>query len=69
MEDSQQNLEDNMKALKSNGFINYFGMQRFGTTSIGTHEIGRKILAGRFEDAVNAILCSRKDGSHFISLV
>jgi tRNA pseudouridine13 synthase len=26
--------------LKKNGFLNYFGMQRFGTYNIRTHEIG-----------------------------
>ena len=32
-----------MTSLKNNGFINYFGMQRFGTTSIPTHHVGRYI--------------------------
>jgi len=26
--------------LKKNGFINYFGMQRFGTYNVRSHEIG-----------------------------
>jgi len=30
--------------LKANGFINYFGMQRFGTYNVRTHEIGKENL-------------------------
>ena len=47
--------------LQSHGFINYYGLQRFGTFGIGTDEIGRKILQNDFEGAVNAILhCSEQ---------
>ena len=30
--------------LKKNGFINYFGMQRFGTYNVRSHEIGIETL-------------------------
>ena len=33
-------IEESLESVKVNGFINYFGLQRFGTTSIPTHEIG-----------------------------
>ena len=42
--------------LQVHGFINYFGLQRFGTFGIGTDEIGKKILKDDFEGAVWAIL-------------
>jgi len=38
------------------GFINYFGLQRFGTHTIGTQEIGMKILKGDYKGAIDAIL-------------
>ncbi|KAL8409038.1 hypothetical protein RB594_007471 [Gaeumannomyces avenae] len=38
------------------GFINYFGLQRFGTHAIGTQEIGMKILREDFTAAVDGIL-------------
>lgn len=38
------------------GFINYFGLQRFGTKSIPTHEIGRAILQRDHERAVRLLL-------------
>lgn len=51
-----QNLEEEINKLSNNGFINYFGMQRFGTFSISTHEIGKEILLENWENAVNLIL-------------
>ena len=42
--------------LKRNGFINYYGLQRFGTFSVQTDTIGMKMLQGDFEAAVKAIL-------------
>jgi tRNA pseudouridine13 synthase len=42
--------------MAERGWINYFGHQRFGTRTIGTHDIGKLILGERYEDAVNALL-------------
>ena len=42
--------------LKHNGFLNYYGLQRFGTFSIRTDTVGVRMLQGDFEAAVNAIL-------------
>ena len=38
------------------GFFNYYGLQRFGTFSTGTHTIGQKMLKGDLEGAVDAVL-------------
>ena len=40
--------------MQVHGFINYYGLQRFGTYAVGTHDVGIKILQGDFEGAVNA---------------
>lgn len=40
----------------SHGFINYFGLQRFGSFSAGTHAIGRSMLQGDFRSACETIL-------------
>lgn len=48
-----------MESLRDNGFINYFGMQRFGTTSIPTYHIGRAILNNDWEETVNLIMKPR----------
>ena len=42
--------------LASHGFINYYGLQRFGTFATSTDEVGVKMLQGDFEGAVNSIL-------------
>ncbi|XP_046542705.1 pseudouridylate synthase 7 homolog [Haliotis rubra] len=43
-------------------FINYYGMQRFGTTSIPTHHVGRALLHSQWMEAVDLILKPRKSG-------
>jgi tRNA pseudouridine13 synthase len=45
-----------VKNMQVHGFINYYGLQRFGTYAVGTDDVGKKILQGNFEGAVNAIL-------------
>jgi tRNA pseudouridine13 synthase len=37
---SRQNATAAVTALRGSGFINYFGLQRFGTGSAATHTIG-----------------------------
>ncbi|OHE98746.1 tRNA pseudouridine synthase D [Colletotrichum orchidophilum] len=49
-------VEAAMASMHNPGWINYFGHQRFGTHAVGTHEVGRLLLQGDFEGAVNAIL-------------
>ncbi|MCO5588297.1 hypothetical protein L7F22_042252 [Adiantum nelumboides] len=49
-----------MDVLKTRGFINYYGMQRFGTSTISTHKIGIALLKGDYKGAVELIMCSRQ---------
>lgn len=42
--------------LSERGFVNYYGLQRFGTFTIGTEVVGLKMLQGDFQGAVDAIL-------------
>lgn len=53
-------IETAAKALKKHGFINYFGMQRFGKDH-DTHKIGIAILNGNFKDAVDMIMRPKPD--------
>ena len=46
--------------LVRKGFINYYGLQRFGTYSIGTEEVGIQMLQGDFAAAVKSILSYKK---------
>lgn len=45
-----------LTSLRDTGFINYYGMQRFGTFSVSTHTIGTHILKSDWETAVSLIL-------------
>ncbi|KAK5134491.1 hypothetical protein LTR08_006408 [Meristemomyces frigidus] len=66
--DSQKRLELAKEAVavtassfKAKGFLNYYGLQRFGTFSTGTHMVGMKMLQGDLEGAVNSILTYSTD--------
>lgn len=46
---SDEEVERAMTSLRDNGFINYYGLQRFGTVAaIPTHEIGKRLLQGDY---------------------
>ncbi|KAG0690512.1 hypothetical protein C6P40_002604 [Pichia californica] len=49
-----------LKSLKEIGFINYFGMQRFGTFSISTHQVGKEILSSNWKNAGELILSEQE---------
>lgn len=41
--------------LSNKGFINYFGMQRFGTGTVATHIIGRELFKGNFREVIKLL--------------
>lgn len=43
-------------SLHDSGFLNYFGLQRFGTGSAKTHEVGKALLTRNWDEAVDLIL-------------
>jgi tRNA pseudouridine13 synthase len=53
-------------SLSARGFINYYGMQRFGTATVPTHAVGRALLLGQFGLAVGLILQPRKGDRPFV---
>ena len=57
---TKQCLEAAALALGENGFINYFGMQRFGKY-YDTHKVGLSILNGDFKGAVDIIMQPKTD--------
>ncbi|KAI9260830.1 pseudouridine synthase [Sporodiniella umbellata] len=63
---SEAGLQASLESLRDNGFLNYFGMQRFGTSSVMTHTVGREIMKRKYEQASNLILYPRDgDGEAF----
>ncbi|KAI0304237.1 pseudouridine synthase [Russula brevipes] len=61
--DSVETLDQAMNSIKDHGFINYYGMQRFGTAAIPTHSIGLALLKSDWHLAVSLILRPRP-GEH-----
>ncbi|KAF7721208.1 hypothetical protein EC973_005108 [Apophysomyces ossiformis] len=57
---NEEQITKSLQSLKENGFINYFGMQRFGTSTVMTHEIGREIMKKNYEAAAHLILNPRE---------
>ncbi|KAI2469263.1 pseudouridine synthase [Annulohypoxylon bovei var. microspora] len=56
LEVASTTIDSALEQVNQNGFINYYGTQRFGTHRIGTQEIGMMILKEDFEGAVHALL-------------
>lgn len=52
-----ETLLQNAKAMLGEPFLNYFGTQRFGTTTVNTAEVGAAILSGRSMRAFLLIAC------------
>ncbi|KAM3869805.1 pseudouridylate synthase 7 homolog [Diretmus argenteus] len=56
---TDEQLQQALTSLKETGFINYYGMQRFGTTAVPTHHVGRAILKNNWSEVVDLILKPR----------
>lgn len=57
---TDQQIEEAVTNLKEKGFINYYGLQRFGTSSsVPTPEVGRALLLGEWKEAIELILKPR----------
>ncbi|KAI0796737.1 pseudouridine synthase [Abortiporus biennis] len=61
--DSPETINRAMQTLKTKGFINYYGMQRFGTAAIPTHSIGLALLKSEWHKAISLIMRHRP-GEH-----
>ncbi|XP_024017328.1 multisubstrate pseudouridine synthase 7 [Morus notabilis] len=58
--DSEETIKASASALGRRGFINYFGLQRFGSGSVPTYLIGAMLFRGEWKDAVHMILDPRE---------
>ncbi|KAM5170217.1 pseudouridylate synthase 7 homolog isoform 2-T3 [Mantella aurantiaca] len=56
---TDEQVEQAMTSLRDIGFINYYGMQRFGTTAVPTYQVGRAILQNNWEEMIDLILKPR----------
>jgi tRNA pseudouridine13 synthase len=54
-------IEKGVNSLRHNGFVNYFGLQRFGNcVQIPTHLIGRYLIQNKIKEAIELILKPRE---------
>ncbi|KIX07767.1 uncharacterized protein Z518_02421 [Rhinocladiella mackenziei CBS 650.93] len=53
---TQSYLSQSLQSLREKGFLNFFGLQRFGAFTTRTDAVGVKILQGDFQAACDAIL-------------
>jgi tRNA pseudouridine13 synthase len=53
---AQRIVADGVKSLGERGFINFYGLQRFGSFQTSTDKIGMKLLQGDIEAAIKIIL-------------
>lgn len=61
--DFSSEIHRSMQVIRDRGFINYFGMQRFGTGAIPTHHIGILVLKNDFKGAIDLLLTPRTASS------
>ncbi|XP_058002719.1 multisubstrate pseudouridine synthase 7 isoform X3 [Hevea brasiliensis] len=58
--DSEDTIKRSADSLGRHGFINYFGLQRFGSGSMPTYLVGAALLRGEWKSAVSMILDPRE---------
>ncbi|KAL9584002.1 MAG: hypothetical protein Q9212_002385 [Teloschistes hypoglaucus] len=56
IERARASVDAAVRSLLSHGFLNYYGLQRFGTHAVGTQEIGRSLLQEDFKSACEGVL-------------
>jgi tRNA pseudouridine13 synthase len=56
LERLRETVQGRVSKIADNGFINYYGLQRFGSFSIRTDTVGLMMLKGDFKGACDALL-------------
>jgi tRNA pseudouridine13 synthase len=56
-------VNERLSQIRDYGFINYFGMQRFGTGAIPTHELGKSLLQDNVFEVCRLLLAPRENDS------
>ncbi|CAD8124141.1 unnamed protein product [Paramecium sonneborni] len=58
-QNQQWELAKNIENVKLHGFVNYFGLQRFGSKNkIKTHQIGKEIIKKNWKECIRMIILS-----------
>ncbi|XP_002008166.2 pseudouridylate synthase 7 homolog [Drosophila mojavensis] len=66
----REHIEQALESLKERGFINYYGLQRFGNSaSVPTHEVGVALLKRDYKLACELILKPRDNDVEFMRAI
>ena len=57
-----------LSSLKEKGFVNYFGLQRFGTAAVKTSDVGLAMIKEKWEEAVDLLLKPRANERYQLAL-
>jgi len=61
-------INESLKCIQEYGFINYYGMQRFGNCiTVPTFDVGKALLRSDFKEAVDLILKEREGEPPFMA--
>jgi len=65
--DSDDVIDFAINNLGTQGFINYFGLQRFGSYSVPTHLIGKAMIQMKYDQVVDLILAPKRNDPDFMT--
>lgn len=58
--ENENDVNESIERARSNGFINYFGIQRFGHSEYPSHRIGIALIKKQYKEAIDLILRYRQ---------
>ena len=61
-------IDPALSSLKEKGFVNYFGLQRFGTAAVKTSDVGLAMIKEKWGEAVDLILKPRANEKYQLAL-
>lgn len=63
----EEKIIESLENMKQNGFINYYGLQRFGNcSSVPTYDVGIALMKGNYKEAAELILKPREGDLYFL---
>jgi len=66
MDKTEEEVKPILERFRQEGFVNYFGMQRFGTTGVGTHHVGKALIKSDWSSATEMILKPRPNEGNYV---
>lgn len=58
--ESEEDVDNAVENIKKNGFINYFGIQRFGHSEYPSYRVGIQLIKKQYKEAIDLVLRYRE---------